>query len=460
MEIPDGKKRWGRILLVATAWFVILGAVSFADDRVTLRGRVTDAGGKPIEHATVMVYHAGVKKGYSTFCPSCYADCGKRAITDDQGMFTFSSLSSDLWFELLAVGEGWEPTFVYKVDPSSGVPVVATLAHRQSVNDPDRVFRGRVEDSQGAAIRDAVVQPVGALSNTGVSRYGTIRGLELLAISNPKGQFEIASSQPESEILVSIEARGMAQMFAVIPAGVEYHKTTITEGATIRGRLVQDGKPVGGAEVGLMGSPRGWHDNKLAPSAYPYEEIRIGTQPDGTFIITNVPAPVDCYIYGKMESLARRGATGVIECATKHDKEMVDVGDIQVKPAYHLRGRVVLSDGKPIPDGMRVNIHSEHTLDGQTAMLPPDGHFEFVGLASGSYSIYASVKGYDVPSKGPTSVSVKNPDGTITTTTYRRGIQPPISIERDMEGFVITLHPKNEARPTGNEPTPRKSPQL
>ena len=33
------------------------------------------------------VYHAGVKKGYSTYCPSCYVDCGKRNITDNQGMF-------------------------------------------------------------------------------------------------------------------------------------------------------------------------------------------------------------------------------------------------------------------------------------------------------------------------------------------------------------------------------------
>ena len=57
-----------------------------------------------------------MKKGYSTFCPSCYADCGKRTITDAQGKFAFKGLSPDLWFQLLVVGKGYEPTFVNKVD--------------------------------------------------------------------------------------------------------------------------------------------------------------------------------------------------------------------------------------------------------------------------------------------------------------------------------------------------------
>jgi hypothetical protein len=30
-----------------------------------------------------MVYSAGVKKGFDLFCPTCYVDCGKRAVTDE-----------------------------------------------------------------------------------------------------------------------------------------------------------------------------------------------------------------------------------------------------------------------------------------------------------------------------------------------------------------------------------------
>jgi hypothetical protein len=36
-----------------------------------------------------LVYEAGVKKGYSVFCPACWTDCGKHVITDAEGTFYF-----------------------------------------------------------------------------------------------------------------------------------------------------------------------------------------------------------------------------------------------------------------------------------------------------------------------------------------------------------------------------------
>ena len=38
-----------------------------AADRASLAGAVFDSAGRPVEHATVLVYHAGVKHGFSTF---------------------------------------------------------------------------------------------------------------------------------------------------------------------------------------------------------------------------------------------------------------------------------------------------------------------------------------------------------------------------------------------------------
>lgn len=467
MKISHRVKKWTHIVLMTATYLVISRAVAFADDRLTLTGRVSDSAGKPIEHATVMVYNAGVKKGYSTYCPSCYADCGKRTITDAHGMFTFKGLSPDLWFQLLVAGEGYEPAFVNKVDPSSAAPITARLISRRSVSDPQRVFLGRVVDSHGLAVSDAVVQPVGVLfdTKTGASRYGSVPGLDAIAISNKEGEFEIAYSQsverqgppstvaqvPE-RILVSIEARRMAPSFAVISAGVERRPLTVTEGATVRGRLIQNGKPVASAEVGLIGRPHGGFARNLELVGHPYNELRIGTEQDGTFAITNVPAPVDWYIYAKMESVATRGATGAVECATKHDQEIVDVGNLQIKPAHRLRGSVVLSDGNPIPDGMRVTISSETAWDDQTAMLPPDGRFEFLGLAVGNYSVFASVKGYTLQQTPP--VQGKRADGRVETTIYAPGVPPPLSVNHDVDDFVITLHPGNQAGSIGNSSTP------
>lgn len=62
---------WPRLLLFGVDSASALGNGSRS-------GAVQDAAGRPVEHATVLIYHAGVKHGYSIMCPSCYIDCGKR----------------------------------------------------------------------------------------------------------------------------------------------------------------------------------------------------------------------------------------------------------------------------------------------------------------------------------------------------------------------------------------------
>ena len=52
----------------------LAAVLTYGAERVTLTGKVTDSLGKPLEDATVMVYHAGVKTGYSAYSPSCYVD--------------------------------------------------------------------------------------------------------------------------------------------------------------------------------------------------------------------------------------------------------------------------------------------------------------------------------------------------------------------------------------------------
>ena len=97
---------------VPLAALAIASAVAPAAERPSISGKITDAAGKPVEHATVMVYYAGVKHGYSAYCPSCYADCGKRTLTDASGAFTIASLDPNLWFTLLGAGDGYTPQFV------------------------------------------------------------------------------------------------------------------------------------------------------------------------------------------------------------------------------------------------------------------------------------------------------------------------------------------------------------
>ncbi len=402
-------------------FLMVASAVAVGADAVTLTGKVTDVTGKPVEHATVMVYHAGVKKGYSTFCPSCYADCGKRTFTDATGSYSFANLSPDLWFELLVVRDGYGPVSIRKVDPSNGPPITAVLKVRSGFYDPTRMVRGRVVDARGNPLRDVAVQPQGIAMNRG-ALIGTIPGLDPLAVTNDKGEFEVTYAEPASKMLLLLEARRMAPRFVALPTGTTRETVLLHEGAVVRGRLMAKGKPVSGAEIGLIGREQGGFGADLNMDGNAYPEMKIGTQEDGSFAITGVPSLEEWYVYGKMESIASRGATDPVMCTTTRDSELVDVGELEVKPGHRLHGKVVLSDGKPLPEGMRVFVTSDGARDSQTAILGTDGHFQVVGLPGGKYSINLAVKGYTLPN-GAQEVA--------------------ISMDRDVDNWAIVLSTAN-----------------
>lgn len=239
--------------------FVLIGllltpALCFSTDRATITGKITDNSGKPLKDATVIVWYAGPKKGYSLYCPGCYRDCGKRTTSDATGSFTITNLDPDLWFQLLVVRDGYTATFIRGSDPASR-PKTASLIPRARVNDPKRVVRGRVVDQHGRPVRGAVVAPRG-VSVSEDSMYGNLPGLEKVAVTDSHGRFELSYSKEANGMLLNIEARGMAAKFAALPTGLKRETITVAEGAVIRGRLVNQGKPVPGAEIGGARSGR------------------------------------------------------------------------------------------------------------------------------------------------------------------------------------------------------------
>jgi Carboxypeptidase regulatory-like domain len=411
-----------RIVFFAV-FLALANTTLFGADRVTLTGKVTDTSGSPVVHATVIVYHAGVRQGYSDLCPSCYADCGKRSTTDEAGNYTIKNLDPDLWFELLLVRDGYAPAFLKRVEPSKGPAATAFLQRRNTAMNPKGIVRGRVVDAHGTPLRDAVVETQGIAIKPHHSLYGPKKGLDPLAVTNVKGEFEISYDRPAYEIMVAVEARTMAQKFVVFHTGSKRQTVVLSEGAAIRGRLVADGMPVSGAEIGLYGQERGGFGSDLNIVGSPYSEIRVGTQEDGSFTITNVPSPGRWYVYAKMASVADRGATVPSECVTTRDNEVVEVGALKINPAHRFRGQVVLSDGGNIPAGTRVLLSAERGWDFQTALLGKDGDFEFIGIPTGKYFVSLSVKGYEMPNA---------PEGLETV------------IDRDLNGLLITLIPSDQ----------------
>lgn len=349
-------------------------------DRVSLTGKVTDVNGRPLSHATVLVYHAGVKTGYSAFCPSCYRECGKRAVTDAAGDFRIGDLSRDLWFELLVVRDGFVPTFVNRVDPLKA-PARTVLKGRPPTKDSTTVVRGRVQDTFGAPMPDAVVTPFAIQAGT-ASMYGTAPGLDPIAVTNDKGVFELSYAGAASKMALMVEARGMASKFVILPTGSQEHKIVVSLGALVRGRVTKEGKPVAGIEIGL--APRDpWQGGRnLDIKGSAYDEIRIGTREDGSFSIPNVPEPEEWELFPTMESTASVGTAAPVPISTVRDNQEVNIGEIRLKRRYHLKGQLRPTEGKQIPAGTRIYIERDNTRDTQSVIPSPNGAFQFDALGS------------------------------------------------------------------------------
>src|SRR5215472_12992069 len=106
------KRIWVRLHAESAALvvlFLIVAVGSLGAPGLNITGKVLDSAGRPLPDATVMVYHAGLLSGYSTLCPSCYKDCGKRTKTDESGLYTIGKLEPGLWFDLLIVRDGYAP---------------------------------------------------------------------------------------------------------------------------------------------------------------------------------------------------------------------------------------------------------------------------------------------------------------------------------------------------------------
>jgi hypothetical protein len=124
-----------------------------------------------------------------------------------------------------------------------------------------------------------------------------------------------------------------------------------------------------------------------------------------------------------MQSLSQ-GAVDPVEVQIKEKGQYVHAPDLVVHRGYRLSGKVVLSDKKPLPPGMRITIESDRVWDAQTTTLAEDGNFKFANLPAADYHISPAVKGY--APKGTrfhpfeTTVSVSNDIKSLTVRVFPR----------------------------------------
>lgn len=386
---------------------------------VSLGGQVLDDARKPVAGATVFMHSAYPREGTSSFCPTCYPDCQKRARTNAEGRFTIKDLDGSLVFRVLVAGSGLRPQFIDDVDPAKA-PVAAIVSRRGEV-DPERELRGVVIDPKGHSIGGAVITPVGFSTKT-EHRYNGFSDGEALAVSKDDGSFalELPSAPPQAQWLVRIEARDFAtRLFYKLIPGAPSTVYQLREGASIVGRLMKHGQPVAHREVGLVQSVR---------DTATFTGVRtVATNDDGVFLFVNVPADDDYVFFGKTDSLASLGALSDRPVRAPGDGKQRDLGELELEAGLKLSGRIVMPDNAPIPPRTRLLVSRLRAWDSATCVVNRDGTFSLAGLPKETFHLSLRIPGYRIARSSPYLDKSSSPPVAM------------IKLERDMSDVTLAM---------------------
>jgi hypothetical protein len=388
-------------------------------DKPDLAGRVVTSAAKPVSGAHVLIDSAAVRQGTSPLCPSCYTDCRKSAVTDQDGRFRIAAVDPELLFNVLVVADGFRPTIVKKTDPAQKPVDVVLSPLDVDKLDPKRVLRGVVLDPSDKPLPGARVSA--QMFQTDAFTGFSPDIFDPVAVTNLRGEFVLTSKSPITFSDLRVEGNGVAPRIVAgkKPEG-NPHTIKMTAGATLKGRILRDAKPVVGAAAGLVQVNRG-SQNFLGDAS-------IGTDEHGQFTFLNVHPDEDYFVYGKMGTLKDGGAVAVIRVHAGADGATTDAGDLPVVRGHRIKGKVLLSDGKAIPPKTRIMVSREDAWDTQRVELDQEGNFEILGLPTERYSLNVSLRGYELSSKNH-SIDTQNPFRLLGT------------IDQDIDSLKILMEP-------------------
>lgn len=417
-----------------------LFASSGPEPRPDLAGQVRHADGSPVPKATVFIYTAGPKTGSSSFCPSCYPDCAKRGQTAADGKFRIESLDPKLLFKLLAVAGGHEPLYVSKVDPSAGpVDIVLKPLDPAALASKSRIA-GMVMDEAGEPVPGAIISPEGVRYDGG-TRYGGIdEFIDPVAVSDEHGFFLLPCRPAVQKAHAIVEARGQAKRRIDLSPGQD-HIVRMVQGVSVHGTVTRDGKPLKDV-VMAMATVERFCETFL-------RDFEAVTDKDGHFLIMNVTPGREYNLFAKRASLAGRGAVETRVVRAGDNGSVLDAGELKALPGFRVKGRLVLSDGKPVPAGTQLFFGYEDTWDPGETPLDERGQFELLDLVKGAVSITARVKGYKFSKTNPSldwlnGGIVGRIDGSIENLTL---LMEPGEWSYDSSAQA-DLPPGREAQPT------------
>ncbi len=363
------------------------GYVPATNNQGVISGTVESEKG-PIAGATVLIFSAKPPSPPQILEPFCYPDCLRSAVTDKAGRFSIVDIDGTLRYRLLVAKESYESQYVDDVVLRSDERRI-TL-RRSQLLEGKAELSGRIVDIDNRPVPAAAVIPRGyTRGDSGME--GPMEKIASAQITDSDGYFWIYTARPVDRLTIEVRARGFASTrFEDVPANHDKVQTlTLPRGVSIQGRLLKDKQPVAGAVMSAVGLAR-------VPGPYfgPWQTI---TGPDGRFTLPNVTPQADLFVLGKMESLRDLGGVGLVRLKAGADGATVDVGDLSVRPAHKLSGRVVISGNQRLPADTALYVtrlsqqadgsYPSTLYDRQAATLGEDGIFEVKGLPNGVYGV-------------------------------------------------------------------------
>ncbi|MBL9137920.1 MAG: hypothetical protein JNK85_18790 [Verrucomicrobiales bacterium] len=423
---------------VAIAWW-LGGPHSGLAGTLDLNGRVMGAGGIPVVGAEVLVHTAGPRVGTSGLCPSCYPDCRKRVTTDATGAFEIEALDDSLLFRLLVVAKDHVPVFVAKVDPGAGA-VEARLERVDWGSIPaERRIQGRLLGPEGEPVADATVSVEGVELSQG-TRWGAVSEVDPLAVTDKAGAFALATKEPLKAVHALVEAPNLAkQWMRLVPGRVAMGR--LRTGVRVSGRVIAGTTPVTNVIIGIAGASRRAGEWMGSFNAM--------TDAHGEFTVANLPANLEYFVYGMMDSFRDRGAVVTRKFRLGVDGSESNVGELKVVNAHRVAGRIRLSNGGKVPARTRLWFAREEAWDAIQVELDDQGRFEIKGVPPEAVSLGLHLQGYRMAQKNP------NLDWLNGKIIGR--------VDRDILDLTIVLEPGNwkggrEDAPRGRNPYPRDMP--
>jgi hypothetical protein len=154
---------------------------------------------------------------------------------------------------------------------------------------------------------------------------------------------------------------------------------------------VKDGRPLADITVGIIQTGRD-------ATTFLGERTAV-TNAEGRFVLANVMPNDLTAFYSKMADGGAQGALPLRYVETEDHGKVVELGDLPLRPAARLTGRVILPGGGRVPADSRLVVFRDIAFDQLTVPIAEDGTFTAPGLPNEALTISLGVPGYRVSSK-------------------------------------------------------------